>query len=178
VGKVPVAEVVLPRENLRNGDDTDRIQAAIDRVAQLTPNLDGFRGAVLLHRGEYLIKAPLNISSSGVVLRGEGDEDDGTIVNVSSKRQIEAVLAFSQQQIAPVVDDEKRPTVGFHPAGTRRILLKKESGARPLVAGDDIIVSRIATKAWINLLGMDRIPSSPVRKIVQWYPADVSIDHC
>lgn len=52
------------------GDNTARIQRAIDYVASLTPNTSGFRGAVLLDRGEFSLSGELRISASGIVLRG------------------------------------------------------------------------------------------------------------
>lgn len=36
------------------GDNTSRIQRAIDYVASLVPDASGFRGAVLLDQGEFL----------------------------------------------------------------------------------------------------------------------------
>ena len=52
------------------GDNSSRIQRAIDYVASLTPNASGFRGAVLLDRGEFCLSGELRISASGIVLRG------------------------------------------------------------------------------------------------------------
>ena len=54
----------------RRVDNTARIQRAIDYVASLTPNTSGFRGAVLLDRGEFSLSGELRISASGIVLRG------------------------------------------------------------------------------------------------------------
>src|SRR5688572_4162634 len=47
VPDVPVRIVISPKP----GDQTARIQSAIDHVASLTPGSDGFRGAVLLQPG-------------------------------------------------------------------------------------------------------------------------------
>ena len=41
---------------------------------------DGFRGAVLLRAGYYRLATPLRIQASGVVLRGEGMGDTGTVL--------------------------------------------------------------------------------------------------
>jgi hypothetical protein len=54
------------------GDNTTRIQQAIDFVSSLEPDAEGFRGAVLLEKGSYEISGGLTISASGVVLRGSG----------------------------------------------------------------------------------------------------------
>ena len=66
-------------------DSRAEIQAAIDRVAGLEPNPDGIRGAVLLKRGTHFINGPI-IVSSGVVLRGEGDGEDGTVLIMTTAK--------------------------------------------------------------------------------------------
>ena len=63
---VPVKAVVSPTQ----GDAAADVQAAIDYVSELTPDAQGFRGAVLLKDGTYRLSAPLYIKASGVVLRG------------------------------------------------------------------------------------------------------------
>jgi len=73
---VPVKETVWGVE----GDATPVIQAAIDRVSALPLDENDFRGAVLLKMGYYDLNSPLNISTSGVVLRGEGQDQLGTIL--------------------------------------------------------------------------------------------------
>jgi hypothetical protein len=73
---VPVKETIWPVV----GDNTEHIQAAIDRVSALTLDSDGFRGAVLLRAGYYPVSTALRIQASGVVLRGEGMGDTGTIL--------------------------------------------------------------------------------------------------
>ena len=51
------------------GDDTVRIQTAINQVSTLPAGPDGFRGAVLLKAGDYTVGSTLTISASGVVIR-------------------------------------------------------------------------------------------------------------
>src|SRR5262245_41512506 len=63
---VPVRATVSPVA----GDDTATIQAAIDSVAAMPLDASGFRGAVLLNPGTYEVGTQLNITASGVVLRG------------------------------------------------------------------------------------------------------------
>ena len=41
---------------------------------------DGFRGALLLRAGNYRLASSLRIRASGIVLRGEGMGDTGTIL--------------------------------------------------------------------------------------------------
>ncbi len=73
---VPAKIYVAPE----GGDHRRRIQAAIDLVSSMPPGADGFRGAVLLTRGTYRIDTGLRIRTGGVVLRGEGQGEDGTVL--------------------------------------------------------------------------------------------------
>src|SRR5436190_1629410 len=73
---VPVKEIIWPVA----GDNTENVQAAIDRVSALPLDKSGFRGAVVLRAGYYRMATPINIKASGVVLRGEGMGDTGTIL--------------------------------------------------------------------------------------------------
>ncbi len=51
------------------------------------PDAYGFRGAVLLKMGFYQLDKPLYIKASGVVLRGEGMSDIGTILFGKTPKQ-------------------------------------------------------------------------------------------
>jgi hypothetical protein len=73
---VPVRETAWPVA----GDNTANVQAAIDRVSALPLDANGFRGTVLLRAGTYRMAMPVRIQASGVVLRGEGMGDTGTIL--------------------------------------------------------------------------------------------------
>ncbi|KAG0216322.1 hypothetical protein BGX31_000637, partial [Mortierella sp. GBA43] len=78
-------------------DDTYRIQCAIDAVAAMPLFPIGehgaqVRGAVLLKAGTYRVKGALIICASGVVLRGEGHDDDGTIVIATGNLERDFIL--------------------------------------------------------------------------------------
>jgi hypothetical protein len=61
--------VVVP---VSKGDATLRIQSALDYVATLPMDANGFRGVVLLQKGSYEVAGQLQMNASGVVLRGSG----------------------------------------------------------------------------------------------------------
>ena len=73
---VPVKETIWPVA----GDNTEHVQAAIDRISALPLDKYGFRGALVLRAGYYRMATPITIKASGVVLRGEGMGDTGTIL--------------------------------------------------------------------------------------------------
>ena len=73
---VPVKETIWPVA----GDNTANIQGAIAKVAALPLDRNGCRGTVLLRAGYYRMATPVTINASGIVLRGEGMGDTGTIL--------------------------------------------------------------------------------------------------
>lgn len=77
---VPVIERIWPRlgadSDSDRGDDTDRIQSALDRVSRATENLlreNGVvpTGSLVLERGVYRLSRPLKIRRSGLLFRGD-----------------------------------------------------------------------------------------------------------
>src|SRR6185295_461326 len=73
---IPVRETIWPVA----GDNTENIQVAINKVAARPLDAGGFRGAVVLKAGYYKMATPVTVQASGVVLRGEGMSDTGTIL--------------------------------------------------------------------------------------------------
>ena len=89
----PVFNVTLPPFNARpddGRDDTAAIQEAIDAAA------DAGGGVVFLPRGRYDVHATaaapfLQIDHSGIVLRGDGSDDTGTILHLGSPGRADGV---------------------------------------------------------------------------------------
>jgi hypothetical protein len=75
---LPAMAEIPVKATVSAGED---IQAGIDAVSALPLDSSGYRGAVLLRRGQHEVTTPLLISASGVVLRGEGSgRGDGTLL--------------------------------------------------------------------------------------------------
>jgi len=98
IPNVPV-RIVLDPSPSTDQDDTARIQAAIDQVSTLPLEFTGpegeggaVRGAVLLSAGVYRCAGALIIHSSGVVLRGEGQDESGTIAVATGAIQRDFLL--------------------------------------------------------------------------------------
>ena len=113
IPEVPVKAVV----SWMPGDNTARIQQAIDYVSSLEPDAQGFRGAVLLEKGCYEIAGGLTISASGVVLRGSGymdgqtellgtGMDRTTMIRVAGKKDYQA---GQNKEISSYVPPEQGP---------------------------------------------------------------------
>ena len=89
----PLFDVTRPPFNALPGDgmdDTAAIQKAIDAAA------DAGGGVVLLPRGRYNVHATadaafLQIRHSGIVMRGEGSDEDGTILHLGAPGKADRV---------------------------------------------------------------------------------------
>src|ERR1039457_2964339 len=139
-GVAPPAVAAAIAVRPSGGDDTLLLQGAIDHVAALPLRADGFRGAVLLRAGRYQVGGRLQVRSSGVVLRGQGE---ATIVAAGQGRRtlIEAGAAADPATgpAANIIDEAV-------PAGGRRLTLDNLGGLR---AGDRVVITRPSTAACI-----------------------------
>jgi hypothetical protein len=178
IPSVPVKATIWPVAD----DNTANVQAAIDQVSALPIDKNGFRGTVLLRAGYYKMATPVKIQASGVVLRGEGMGDTGTILigtgtgrtpapaggapggpggQPTLVRIAGAALAIKDETKQIVADD-------YVPVGSRAIKLESARGFRP---GDTVIVRRIGNQEWIDAMGMNGpTPAS------RWRPFNVEWD--
>lgn len=165
----PVVETLKPQAEAQ--DDSARIQAAVDRVAQAPERAeDGVRGAVLLLRGTYRCGTTLRVPA-GVTLRGEGQDADGTVIiaTMSAPKDgggptlinVSGTDKLQVDRTAHAVLDEAVPL------GARQL---KVADAGALRAGDLVTVERKANQAWIHDLKMDQIALHEGGK--QWNPKD------
>ena len=132
------------------GDATLRIQSAIDHVASLPLDKNGFRGAVLLDKGEYMISGGLKIMSSGIVLRGSGMGPEGTHL-VGTGQTRETLIRIVGDKVDEV--DENIPVKDeYAPVNTVRLRMADNHA---LVTGDKVFVRRPSTQEWIDALKMN-----------------------
>jgi hypothetical protein len=163
--QVPVIEIVSPGD----GDDGARIQAAIDRVSQMPMDGNGLRGAVLVKQGRYQIAGTLSIRTGGVVLRGEGQGDDGTVLEATGagKRTLIEIKPSGSLPVHPEISGTRKEIVdAYVPVGARTFRTGYASGFE---IGDAVIVHRPSTQTWITAIGMDQIPPrSDGGHVAQW----------
>ncbi len=147
--EVPVKETVLPD----TGDVKAAIQRAIDRVAALPADANGFRGAVLLKTGIYHVGGSLFIRESGVVLRGEGNSLDGTVLIATQRSQHNLIeVRGTGSGFGEVAGSKARITTAYVPTGTRTFSVASHA----FRAGDEVVVQKTPNEAWINALDMAR----------------------
>lgn len=156
--KLPDVQARVALEPREGEDDTQRIQAAIDEVSKMPVGPDGFRGAVLLKKGTFNVSGTLYIRSSGVVLRGEGKGEDGTILLGTGTARRNLVEIGTNT--APVLDNASGTAIAdlYLPAGSRTFHVENASDYK---VGDTVMVRRVGNDRWIHEIGMDYIYMRP-----------------
>ncbi|GAA4328835.1 hypothetical protein GCM10023184_18930 [Flaviaesturariibacter amylovorans] len=145
---IPVAETVTAIP----GDCRQLIQDAIDRVSVLAPDANGYRGAVLLKAGIYPVEGSLTIKASGVVLRGEGNGVNGTVLIATQKTQHDFILMEGTGSgYAAVSGSRFRLASAYVPTGTKIV---EVVAGHNFQVGDNVVLQKTPNDAWINVLNM------------------------
>jgi len=142
---VPVALTVSPGSS----DDARAIQDAIDQVSKM-PLIKGLRGTVLLKAGSYNCTKSLTISASGVVLRGSGSGENGTVINMTGDAHTGVTVkgSFSSQVVGKPVSFSDT----YVPSGATSFNVKDASAFK---VDDKIRITRPVTDTWVHFMGMD-----------------------
>lgn len=138
---VPIKLVVPPS----NGDATLRIQSALDYVASLPLDKDGFRGAVLLQKGIYRVGGQLKMNASGVVLRGSGVNQSFLIGAGTDRQTLIRVVGINNK----IVNKEVVVADAYVPVNATRLSVQSPKNFKE---GDYVIIRRPSTWKWINTL--------------------------
>lgn len=131
-----------------DGDNSARIQRAVDYVASLPEGKDGFRGSILLGKGEFQLSQPIRISASGIVLRGSGVNE--TVLKKTGFDR--GAVIYIEGVYNPVVADTIAVTDAYVPVNSARLSV---SPSAPLKAGENVFILRPSTKEWIEEMGCD-----------------------
>lgn len=169
IPKVPVMMTLEAKE----GDNTAHIQNALDKLGEISPDENGIRGALLLKKGTYKVNGKLTISHSGVVLKGEGNGTDGTIIIATGygdfkyKRTLITIGAksdilephtshkFPDNKWINLIESSKQAVVDdFVPIGSNSFEVESAIGYK---TGDKIVVYRPSTADWISSIGCDKL---------------------
>jgi hypothetical protein len=158
---IPVVKTISPSENAEK-----QIQDAIDELSKQPPAKNGFRGSVLLKKGTYRISDKIKIETSGIVLRGEGNETKliatGTVnrplIDVTGNGNLKEAGARTK------ITDE------YVPVGTNSFTVTSSKG---FTVGDRIIIYRPGTEQWVHDLKMDQIEERDGTK--QWKAAEYNL---
>lgn len=155
---LPTVKVVKTLEAI-SGDNSKAIQEAIEEVSRLPLDEKGHRGAILLKSGNYQLNRGLIISESGVVLRGEGQGENGTVLtdyrkpNSTNRSYLKSFNTISIESKNATIQSRSAPVRLAEDAfvGDRSI---KVENIGNLQKGDVINITKAANSQWINALNM------------------------
>jgi hypothetical protein len=168
---VPVVTTLSPR----NGDDTQMIQDAIDYVSSLSPDTRryGLRGAVLLTAGRYQVSRSLTIAADGVVLRGQGQDVLGTVLEGTGNYNYSVIIVNGSGGYSEQSQTIRSITSPYVPVGACSFNVNNTSGYS---VGDWIIVQRTPNQLWINDLAMGQYGWTPnsYRNTYERYVVDIT----
>lgn len=157
------AKVYVP---LVKGDATSIIQKALDYVASLPKDVNGFRGAVQLLPGCYELEGKLLMRADGVVLRGSGcHEKGGTVLRALGMMKDELIRVFGYNNA--VTGDTLQVNGQYVPVNATFIPLKT---SMPLKKGDKVRVVRPSTAEWLAVLGTDKLGNEQEYNFSKWIP--------
>jgi hypothetical protein len=170
-GGVRIPDVRVARTvKATTGDNTAQIQAAIDEVSTLAPDTTGFRGTVQIERGTFDVAGSLRISASGVVIRGSGSDEAGTVLRVTgAPHRVFTVAGAGTWQ-----PDATRATItdAYVPAGSSTVTVDAAALFR---VGDAVVIQRAATDAWIRFMNMHALERDG--KPQTWLKAGTVLTH-
>jgi hypothetical protein len=183
---LPQVKTVLKLSPAPQGDDRRRIQDALDQIAQMPLDKNGFRGALLLKKGQYRINGSVYIKKSGIVLRGEGQFTGGTEL-IATKQDSSP---FNKKHSLIYMGDPKRtyPKLGFlekkgnktaitdHyvPVGAKVINVKNP---QQFHVDDHIIIELIPNHKWLETIQLEQVWGNELAYLYQRYERKIiSID--
>ncbi|HEX2675376.1 MAG TPA: hypothetical protein VHM19_02020, partial [Polyangiales bacterium] len=139
-------------------DDTAAIQAALDAAAAM-PLVHGMRGAVWLAPGIYHVSQTLYLRASGVVLRGSGSDLRGTTLSIEGAPRT-AIVVQGEGKWSPV-GEPVDIVDAYVPVGARNVHV---ASAESFGIGDEVVVLRPITRAWVHFMGMDKLRRNGARE--------------
>lgn len=133
------------------GDNLNNIQNAIDEVSKLPLNKEGFRGTILFKKGTYLVSDTIHITASGIVLKGEGNDEHGTHFIATKKKQHTLFNFKGEAGIQIDYSSKQKITSSFIPIGSKVISVAK---SKTFKVNDCVVLHHIPNQKWIDQLNM------------------------
>jgi hypothetical protein len=113
---------------------------------------NGVRGAVLLRPGVFSCSGVIVVKSGGVVLRGSGSGEGGTVIKMTGRPHV-CVSVRGAGSPEPEGKGVKI-TNKYIASGSDSISVEDASGFR---VGETIFVIRPVTEGWVHFMGMDTL---------------------
>lgn len=166
---IPIVKTITPPND---GDSQQVIQDAIDEVAKMPADINGFRGTVLLKKGIYKVSRTLHVITSGIILKGEGSGDNGTVIIATETGQRTLLNVGDKGNLKEIEGTRVSLTDSFVPIGINWVTVKSSNGYK---IGDKIILYRPGTESWIHDIKMDQIV--PKANTKQWQAKDYDLTY-
>lgn len=151
----PVRKTVRPSGK----DDTSAIQSALDEISK-RPLVDGVRGAVLLEKGRFHCSATLRLTEGGIVLRGNGTSEAGTVIEMTGDPHL--AISVGGKSVVKAVGTPTLVSGVYVPSGTQSLRVKDASG---FAVGDRVQIVRPVTSEWLHFMGMDELERNGKKEI-------------
>lgn len=152
-------------------DNTAAINSAITAAASVTPDANGFRGVVLLKKGNYLVNGTINLNVSGVIVRGEGNDASGTVLtavgNTPNQRTVFVAGGGTSAQWKQYGSVKTNITSPFVQVGSNQFYVASTAG---FAVGDEICVYHPSSAAWIAAVGGGGVDTA-----APWTPGQIDI---
>ncbi|MBO9153586.1 hypothetical protein ACFOTA_15300 [Chitinophaga sp. GCM10012297] len=168
-GGVPIpSPVVTITLDAQSGGNAAAIQQAVDELSKRSL-VNGFRGVLLLKPGVYNCDKTINITASGIVIRGSGNGEKGTVLNLTGAPHtgisVRGGANVRETGFTAVLTDAYVPVNAsvFHLSDTKG-----------LAVGDVVRISRPVTPAWVHFMGMDSLVRDGKKQI--WITGDITVD--
>lgn len=172
------------------GDAGPRIQKEINLLCDKEINpTTRFRGAILLEKGFYRIDNPLIISCSGIVLRGEGQNPEGTVLLANSEVEAGMIsLPNGKSEGFSLISVKTPNQAKIDKTSTTRITSKYVAvgsrefsviNANHFKVGQRIVVTRTPNDKWLKLIGMSDLRTLPNSNndTADWTTSGYTINH-
>jgi regulation of enolase protein 1 (concanavalin A-like superfamily) len=148
---VPVVTTLSPT----SGDQTARIQSALDAIGGRAPDANGHRGTLQLQPGRYEIYGTLRVRQSGVVLRGSGRGTNAAVDTIlfargNNPHQRTVVIVGTNDSSPWDTGASTNITDSFVAAGALSVNVQN---AGMFSVGQEVIITHPSTQAWINAIG-------------------------
>ena len=158
----------VSRLSATSGDQTARIQQALDAIAARTPDANGLRGALVLNAGTYDIYGVVRVNQSGVVLRGVGDGATGTVLRaVGDTPHQRSPIVLGSGSAWSEVSPRTDITTAFVQVGARSFTVASPAG---FAVGDGVVVHHPSTQAWVDAVDGGGTAPDP-----DWSPGSMDI---
>ena len=175
---LPTLEVVKTISPI-DGDNTQHIQNAIDEVAKMPLDENGFRGAILLNAGNYPVYGSINLNESGIVLRGEGDGEDpkqNTIITGMGNTPVHRSVLIAGGGECTEWDDVNY-TVRASITSDYVLLGSKTfevDNASKFKVGDNVILFHPCTRKWLEAVDYGGVANATHNT---WYEGQINIKY-